>query len=215
MKQFGKNISKNIFSLKFRNPISYLLLPIVVCQLLLYFSSENIIPAFIFFFSFIFIGNYTHDALYKLGLPFIFTLIIVRFDILKRNTWEGMTNTDKDDEEDADKQTTHSTEDGKPNDKEKQQETEDHEEPEQQENVPQLKINRENLKNKLDNSDLSKLDTTKMNGNIDNIENAVDRLEHSFDRIMKMGSKLGIDKQLSSLTKSLDINGILNQTTKL
>ena len=148
MKQFGKNISKNIFSLKFRNPVSYLLLPLIICQLLLYFSSDNIVPAFIFLFSFILIGNYTDDALYKLGIPFIFTLIIVRFDILKRNTWEGMTNTDNDEEDDdADERKTDSKDDATPEHKPEEKEKED-EEPEQQENVPQIKINRENLRNK-------------------------------------------------------------------
>ena len=265
----------HVFDLDFRqNSFSYVLIPLSIAQLLLYMSTarDNIFPIGVFLVSMVLVGKYTNNALYKLGIPVLLSFVMVRYDILKQNFWEGMTedadeNADEDaDGDDADDDADDADKDGKGKRKEKAEKAEkgrkdrkdDEDEDEDNDDAEgagsaasavlaelkkhqkgladdddddrkadaadddaEAKAKRDGFSNRVardfasDSKRVSNPTTEELNSEIDALDTTLGRIERSYDRIMNFGSKLGIEKQLSGLTKSLDITGILNQQTKL
>ena len=192
-----------------KNPFSYVLIPIVIAQLLLYMATakDNIIPAIMFVVMLILVGKYTNDATYKLGIPMIITFIIIRYDILKQNFWEGL---EERDEEDMHKRISSEENDHDKDHKDRQSE-------QKEEKLKKLLLGDKEQEEE-EEEDTGRSGFTNYNGvdsTIDKIDNTLERLERSYDRIMKVGSKLGMGSEMNSLSKSLDVTGILNQKKKL
>jgi hypothetical protein len=232
-----------------KNPYSYVLIPIAIAQLLLYLATakDNIIPAIMFVVMLVLVGKYTNDATYKLGIPMIVTFIIIRYDILKQNFWEGLEERDEEemhkessseekDHDDMDddtrkrssseeKEDTHKrSSSGEKEDTRKRSSSEEKEDT-RKASSGEKEDKGEKLRKLLSGDDEEEEDTgrsgfTNYNSNgvestIDKIDNTLERLERSYDRIMKVGSKLGMGSEMNSLSKSLDVTGILNQKKKL
>lgn len=206
------------FKLSFNKyrPVSYALVPIAMAQLLLYMSTakDNALLLGFFLFLYLFVGNYTSDAMYKLGLPILVTFVVSRYDILKQNMWEGLKNESDDAEEDKEE--------------DEEEEDDDDDEEEAKEGGHDDAADTERDKKEKEEDEANGMRTKKRDvgregysslGEIDKslsgLNETLDTLEASYDRIMKMGSKLGIENQLSAMTKSLDITGILNQKKRL
>ena len=211
-----------------KNPYSYILIPIAIVQLLTYLAtaSDNFIPAIMFAIILVLVGKYTNDATYKLGIPIIVTFVLIRYDILKQNFWEGIENKDDDDDV-AKSQNTNRDKDSNEEDKkvevhdkevEEDKEVQDKKVEKDKEVEVQDKKVEEDKDEEEDDGDgragFTNNDNA-LNNTMDKIDNTLDRLERSYDRIMKVGSKLGMSKEMNSLSKSLDITGILNQKKKL
>lgn len=209
-----------------KNPYSYILIPIAIVQLLTYLAtaSDNFIPAIMFAIILVLVGKYTNDATYKLGIPIIVTFVLIRYDILKQNFWEGIENKDDDDDV-AKSQNTNRDKDS--NEEDKKVEVHDKEVEEDKE-VQDKKVEKDkDVQDKKVEEDKDEEEDdgdgragftnndNALNNTMDKIDNTLDRLERSYDRIMKVGSKLGMSKEMNSLSKSLDITGILNQKKKL
>ena len=235
-----------------KNPYSYVLIPIAIAQLLLYLATakDNIIPAIMFVVMLVLVGKYTNDATYKLGIPMIVTFIIIRYDILKQNFWEGLEERDEEEmhKESSSEEKDHDDMDDDTRKRSSSEEKEDtHKRSSSGEKEDTRKASSgsgekedtrkvssgsgekedkgEKLRKLLSGDDEEEEDTgrsgfTNYNSNgvestIDKIDNTLERLERSYDRIMKVGSKLGMGSEMNSLSKSLDVTGILNQKKKL
>lgn len=223
-----------------KNPYSYVLIPIAIAQLLLYLATakDNIIPAIMFVVMLVLVGKYTNDATYKLGIPMIVTFIIIRYDILKQNFWEGLEERDEEemhkesssedkDHDDMDDDTRKRSSSGEKEDTHKVSSGSGEKEDTRKASSGsgEKEDKGEKLRKLLSGDDEEEEDTgrsgfTNYNSNgvestIDKIDNTLERLERSYDRIMKVGSKLGMGSEMNSLSKSLDVTGILNQKKKL
>lgn len=209
-----KSVRNSAFDLGFRHEwVAFVLIPLAIFQLLMYLSApaEHGMLIGIFIATYFFVGHYTRDAEYKLGVPMLLTFVIARYDILKQNMWEGLANGAEGDEgDDADAEDDEAEGDAAEDadakggallgagagdtDEEKTEE----------------------FQNKSAPSNVDINDTSAMmNDTLNNLDHTLGRLENSYDRIMKIGSKLGINNQLNALTKSIDITGILNQKKEL
>lgn len=212
-----------------KNPYSYILIPIAIVQLLTYLATanDNFIPAIMFAIILVLVGKYTNDATYKLGIPIVVTFVLIRYDILKQNFWEGIEN--KDDDDVAEPQNTNHDKDSNEEDKKvkvqgkdvqgkdvqgKEVQGKDVEEDKEVEVDKEVDVQDKEEEEGDGRSGFTNNDNA-LNNTMDKIDNTLDRLERSYDRIMKVGSKLGMSKEMNSLSKSLDITGILNQKKKL
>ena len=216
-----------------KNPYSYILIPIAIVQLLTYLATanDNFIPAIMFAIILVLVGKYTNDATYKLGIPIVVTFVLIRYDILKQNFWEGIEN--KDDDDVAEPQNTNRDKDSNEEDKKvevqgkevqgKEVQGKEVQDKEVQGKEVEVQEDKEEDMQDKDNDQEDDGDgragftnnDNALNNTMDKIDNTLDRLERSYDRIMKVGSKLGMSKEMNSLSKSLDITGILNQKKKL
>ena len=215
-----------------KNSYSYVLIPIAIAQLLLYMATaqDNIFPALMFIVMVVLVGKYTNDATYKLGIPMVITFIIIRYDILKQNFWEGLeerhdNKEDKDDKDDM----AHDKDDDKEVEKDDKEHDKDDEKDDEKIDTKKEIVRKLFSKDddEVDDEVEEEKDTGRSgftnydsNGNgfestIDKIDNTLERLERSYERIMKVGSKLGMGSEMNSLSKSLDVTGILNQKKKL
>lgn len=299
MRRMSRKISiGHVFDLDFRkNSFSYVLIPICIAQLLLYMSTarDNVFPIGAFLVTMVLVGKYTNNAIYKLGIPVLLSFVMVRYDILKQNFWEGLTedvddeddagetnemSDDEDDEDDKEKGEKGHAKQGEkghakkgekkeekgekgekgqsPSDETRRSKGEDPSKDSKDESATSVKNaasalladlkkhqnalpdkdddrgedkkkdtdvdehdNRDGFSNRVtrgfasNSQNVSNPSTDELNHEIDALDTTLGRIEKSYDRIMNFGSKLGIEKQLSGLTKSLDITGILNQQTKL
>lgn len=225
---------KNSLELTFRkNPLlGYVLVPVALAQLLLYMGSpgEGMFLVGLFAAAYLLVGMYTSEAHYKLGVPILLTLLTARFDILKQNMWEGLENMpeesdDKpeksDDKPEKSDDTDTASDEGKEKNGPKKSDKSDKPDAEKnaddEEEATDQKTDEEPVvKEKFSNIKGSMSDSTRnLNDSLSELNSTIDKLEHSYDRIMKMGSKLGIQNQLSTLAKSVDIVGILNQKKEL
>ena len=212
-----------------KNPYSYILIPIAIVQLLTYLATanDNFIPAIMFAIILVLVGKYTNDATYKLGIPIVVTFVLIRYDILKQNFWEGIEN--KDDDDVTEPQNTNHDKDSNEEDKKvkvqgkevqgkdvqgKEVQGKDVEEDKEVEVDKEVDVQDKEEEEGDGRSGFTNNDNA-LNNTMDKIDNTLDRLERSYDRIMKVGSKLGMSKEMNSLSKSLDITGILNQKKKL
>ena len=217
----------NAFRLSFReNPaLGYFLVPVAIAQLLLYMGSptEGMFLVGMFAALYVLIGMYTSEAQYKLGVPILITFLTSRYDILKQNMWEGMEN--KDDKPSSKKKKADEDKDEVENEESESVEdmdTKDNEDDEGDDidgDENDKEEDGEPIKEKFSNIGSSGLDlksgTSVVSDTLGDLDSTLDKLENSYDRILRMGSKLGIQNQLSALGKSVDITGILNQKKEL
>ena len=214
----ARGVMDGAFKLSFRKsgPVGHVLIPIAVAQLLLYMSTarDNALLLGLFLFMYLFVGNYTSDAMYKLGVPILVTFVVSRYDILKQNMWEGLKN-EGDEDEDEEKEEGGHDDAGEHDDAEEHDDAgEDEDEKEDEDD----EVDESSKGSKRKDVGKEGMDDYSMGGidkSLSGLNETLDTLEASYDRIMKMGSKLGIENQLSAMTKSLDITGILNQKKRL
>ena len=213
------SVRNTALELRFRHEwTAFVLVPLALLQLLVYLSTPMDHGALIGIFvaTYFLVGHYTRDAEYKLGVPMLLTFIVSRYDILKQNMWEGFSEADG------------KKADGKKRDGKKADEGDD--EPgtaggldgnDDEKDEPGAAGGwgdggRTGFKNKGAFREVNATETSAaVKDTLNDLDDTLGRLENSYDRIMNIGSKLGINHQLNALTKSIDITGILNQKKEL
>ena len=187
---------------------------VAAAQLLVFMSTYNILSLILFLLIYAYVSYQTTHLCTRLAIPIFSTYFLTRSNILAHNfkglgafgNIEGLRNS-RSKIEGFQSRSDDTDEDDNENDNDTDDDDDDDDDDDATDDA--------NQPSPADLEPLMNIQSNEINSSIDTLENAVDRLEGSFKKIMHIGSTLGIDKQLSDLGSSLDITSVLNQKQDL